>query len=308
MSARRSSLALRCVLAAHLLLAPLVSCAGSAPRPGEPLVDVDSRGIAMQGYDPVSYFPEGGGVPQPGSSDVVARHAGAIYRFAGERSRKRFLDAPTRYVPLSLVRLLTSAKIKVSIGRVCELETLRGILEMAAQYDHETMVGGMHSPESGITFGTPSKGNGNATDTSIDALVHQRTRILNVKLQVFAAEIQERLRLRSSNLYRLLQNELNVRNLIIDVDPVEGSRTVYEPLREKVMLNQRLMDMDRERRDQDVACWKDVAFVMRDFLTAWEGREQAQARAMFLEAAETGSDRYPGEPNKESVLTRYGIE
>ena len=100
MSVSRRALFMRCVAVAPVVVATIAGCATSSPRPGEPLVDVDSRGIAMQGYDPVSYFPEGGGIPQPGSSDVVARHSGAIYRFAGERSRKRFLDRPTRYVPL----------------------------------------------------------------------------------------------------------------------------------------------------------------------------------------------------------------
>jgi len=65
-----------------------------------PLYNVDTNGVGMHGYDPVSYFPEGGGVPRVGSTDIVARHQGVTYHFVGEATRRRFLGNPERYVPL----------------------------------------------------------------------------------------------------------------------------------------------------------------------------------------------------------------
>lgn len=82
-------------------LSALGACAASrAAPPGLALYNVDEAGLAMHGYDPVSYFPEGGGVPRAGSSDIVARHQGVTYRFVGEAHRRQFLGNPERYVPL----------------------------------------------------------------------------------------------------------------------------------------------------------------------------------------------------------------
>jgi hypothetical protein len=62
--------------------------------------NVDEHGVGLHGYDPVSYFAEGGGVPRVGSSDIIAKHQGVTYRFVGEANRRRFLGNPERYVPL----------------------------------------------------------------------------------------------------------------------------------------------------------------------------------------------------------------
>ncbi len=53
-------------------------------------------GLALGGYDPVSYFKEG---PKKGKKDVTAEFAGAIYTFADEASREAFLRNPDRYLP-----------------------------------------------------------------------------------------------------------------------------------------------------------------------------------------------------------------
>ena len=56
-------------------------------------------GLALSGYDPVSYFPEGGGTPRPGDSRFTAVHEGREYRFLSEGNRVRFEAAPDRYEP-----------------------------------------------------------------------------------------------------------------------------------------------------------------------------------------------------------------
>ena len=89
-----------CVLGRLCLLGCLAALGCTTPSLGPVPANVDARGVALAGFDPVTYFPEGGGVPRPGSSDIVARHEGAIYRFTGNSNRSRFLGDPTRYVPL----------------------------------------------------------------------------------------------------------------------------------------------------------------------------------------------------------------
>lgn len=56
-------------------------------------------GLALAGYDPVSYFPEGGGLPARGRAEVSLRHRGVLYRFVDEASRERFRADPDRFEP-----------------------------------------------------------------------------------------------------------------------------------------------------------------------------------------------------------------
>lgn len=56
-------------------------------------------GLAIAGYDPVAYFPEGGGKAKKGSDKITTRHEGVLYRFASEANRKLFLAKPARFEP-----------------------------------------------------------------------------------------------------------------------------------------------------------------------------------------------------------------
>jgi len=67
---------------------------------------VDATGFAVSGYDVVSYFdlPQSEvGQPQlsplPGKSSFTAEHNGAIFAFATEANRDRFLADPASFVP-----------------------------------------------------------------------------------------------------------------------------------------------------------------------------------------------------------------
>lgn len=55
--------------------------------------------LAIEGYDPVSYFPEGGATPTKGLKDLAFTHAGATYRFATQANLDRFRADPARYEP-----------------------------------------------------------------------------------------------------------------------------------------------------------------------------------------------------------------
>ena len=61
--------------------------------------NTEPSGLALSGYDPVAYFPEGGGAPLRGEGRFTAEHEGRVYRFASEENRARFLAAPSRYEP-----------------------------------------------------------------------------------------------------------------------------------------------------------------------------------------------------------------
>lgn len=60
-------------------------------------VNVDYRGVAIGGYDPVSYFRADG--PLRGSSAFEAQWSGAAWRFSSEQAMSEFADDPARYAP-----------------------------------------------------------------------------------------------------------------------------------------------------------------------------------------------------------------
>ena len=55
--------------------------------------------LAIKGYDPVAYFPEGGGKATKGKKSIIAAYDGVVYRFASDANRRRFLANPSRYEP-----------------------------------------------------------------------------------------------------------------------------------------------------------------------------------------------------------------
>jgi YHS domain-containing protein len=61
--------------------------------------DVKTGKPAIDGYDPVAYFPEGGGKPKKGDKQHEYTYKGVLYRFASSAHRDLFKKAPDRYEP-----------------------------------------------------------------------------------------------------------------------------------------------------------------------------------------------------------------
>lgn len=79
-----------------VLLVCVQSCLSSPPgRHPQPV-----GGAALQGYDPVAYFAEGGGQPRKGEAGYELVHGTVTYRFHSEENRARFQRDPARYEPL----------------------------------------------------------------------------------------------------------------------------------------------------------------------------------------------------------------
>lgn len=78
---------------AAFALASLLPLAASAA----PALNVDRRGVAIKGYDPVAYFVEN--KPVKGNPAFSARVDGATYYFATAANRDRFVADPGRYRP-----------------------------------------------------------------------------------------------------------------------------------------------------------------------------------------------------------------
>src|SRR4051794_20473715 len=55
------------------------------------------NGLAIKGYDPVSYFTTG--KPTPGLAQFSMTYKGATYRFVSAENRDRFIAKPEEFVP-----------------------------------------------------------------------------------------------------------------------------------------------------------------------------------------------------------------
>jgi YHS domain-containing protein len=64
---------------------------------GKTLVFTDKKGIALEGYDPVSYFTDG--KPAKGDPNIEATFNGALYHFVSQEHREIFEKAPPKYAP-----------------------------------------------------------------------------------------------------------------------------------------------------------------------------------------------------------------
>lgn len=60
-------------------------------------LNVSAQGVALKGYDPVSYFSSGS--PTQGQSNYSAKHEGATYWFASAANRDAFKANPNKFAP-----------------------------------------------------------------------------------------------------------------------------------------------------------------------------------------------------------------
>ncbi len=61
--------------------------------------DISKSNLAIDGYDPVAYFPEGGSKAKKGKKSISTTYEGVTYRFATEENRDVFLANPAKFEP-----------------------------------------------------------------------------------------------------------------------------------------------------------------------------------------------------------------
>jgi YHS domain-containing protein len=57
------------------------------------------QGVGLKGYDPVSYFTEGGAVPAVGQKQITLDYMGVQYFFATAENLNLFVKNPNKYEP-----------------------------------------------------------------------------------------------------------------------------------------------------------------------------------------------------------------
>jgi len=96
------SLGFRCFVLALVLSTGSLFFLGSASGQSSQhrRFNLMGEAVGLVGYDPISYFPEGGGRPQKGLIGISAVLDGVTYRFASEANKKIFLVNPAKYQPI----------------------------------------------------------------------------------------------------------------------------------------------------------------------------------------------------------------
>jgi hypothetical protein len=87
-----------------ICLSGLVCPAFAAPTMEQPdrniaVYNLVSERVGLQGFDPVSYFAEGGGVPKLGLANISVEYGGVVYYFADIENRSMFLTDSTKFEP-----------------------------------------------------------------------------------------------------------------------------------------------------------------------------------------------------------------
>jgi YHS domain-containing protein len=82
-----------------LVLAAAVTMvtADASTKPLKRLINVDDTGLALRGYDPVSYFADGKAVM--GKPDIVSSYNGGRYQFVSVEHKATFEAMPAKYEP-----------------------------------------------------------------------------------------------------------------------------------------------------------------------------------------------------------------
>jgi len=91
----KKDLALWAVFLAFLVMAAGMAVPGAAEAGSA--VNVDRKGVAIKGYDPVAYFTLSR--PVKGDKDNVVSWMGATWRFASGQNRDLFEKDPEKYAP-----------------------------------------------------------------------------------------------------------------------------------------------------------------------------------------------------------------
>jgi YHS domain-containing protein len=80
-----------------LLLLLAGTALGQSPETRRKQYNLESSGLAIQGYDPVAYFTMNKAIE--GKKDFSASYNGVTYRFASKQNKDEFARNPARYEP-----------------------------------------------------------------------------------------------------------------------------------------------------------------------------------------------------------------
>ena len=94
------SFKIKSILVSSLFAMGLVAVSSAQAQTSRNISEYNLQaGVGLKGYDPVSYFPEGGGQGQAGLQNLKLDYMGARYFFATAQNLDLFVENPEKYEP-----------------------------------------------------------------------------------------------------------------------------------------------------------------------------------------------------------------
>ncbi|WP_306600478.1 YHS domain-containing (seleno)protein [Geothrix sp. 21YS21S-2] len=87
------------LFALGLITTGLLAHTATAMTPSARTMNLLGPNVGVEGYDPVSYWSEGGSKPMQGTIKLTYNHAGVNYRFVNEKNLETFKMSPERFLP-----------------------------------------------------------------------------------------------------------------------------------------------------------------------------------------------------------------
>lgn len=129
-----------------------------------------------------------------------------------------------------------------------------------------------------------------ADSDDVSGFVRQPTEILKLRLAALGAEAKARLSIHGDHA-ELTASECRS----LDDEVVRVARLVdYGQLDPQQLseLQRHRADLQKERRKEDVECWRDLTALMKDFLDTWDSLERARGLALTMDHAGRPAPEY----------------
>lgn len=128
-------------------------------------------------------------------------------------------------------------------------------------------------------------------------LIGNRTLTQSLKVEVHTAQILERVLIRKTQLESLMEEDLDASSRLCRL-----KSQLHQPgsMGLETALAQRMADIERQRRDVDAQCWRDLNMVIPQLLAAVDGLQASKAREEILHRPR------PAIPPAELLKSNYG--
>lgn len=129
-------------------------------------------------------------------------------------------------------------------------------------------------------------------------LIGNRTLTQSLRVEVHTAQILERVLIRKTQLESLIQEDLETSSRLGQLQNGQMSQPGSLGLESSLM--QRVADIERQRRDVDAQCWRDLNMVIPQLLAAVDGLQASKARDEILHRPR------PAPPPAQLLKSNYG--
>jgi hypothetical protein len=128
---------------------------------------------------------------------------------------------------------------------------------------------GYHQKKSYLDTDRPVTGDG------FEQLIAQRQNLIFSNLQMLYTEIYKRQKIKDTNIYRINIDQCAFKNLIFQVNDYIWDKN-------RIELEQKIIDLEQEKRKQEANCFKDTLFIQKELRQSLIEKLDEQQKASFF--------------------------